>query len=122
MSARVWLRRVYDEPSRNEGYRILVDRVWPRGVSREAARLDEWSREVSPSGALRRWFGHDPERWEEFRRRYRGELEGSAELDHLVALASRRRITLVYGARHRERNQAVVLRELVEERLASGDS
>lgn len=119
MSTRVWIRRAYQEPSRNDGHRVLVDRVWPRGVSRDEARIDEWLRDVAPSGELRRWFGHDRDRWEEFRSRYRAELrERHDELAHLVELAERGRVTLVFGARDERRNQAVVLREVIEERLA----
>lgn len=119
MSDRVWLRRAYEPPGRNDGYRVLVDRVWPRGVSREALRLDAWDRDVAPSDALRRWYGHRPERWEEFRRRYRIELSEGAAQAALQALAERARagrVTLVFGARDAEHSQAAVLRELLEER------
>lgn len=117
MSARIWLRRAYDEPTRNDGYRVLVDRVWPRGISRANLRIDEWMREVAPTDELRRWFSHDPNRWKEFRRRYRAELtEHVRELDHFVALVARRRVTLVFGARDEQRNNAAVLRESVEDR------
>lgn len=119
MSSRVWVRRVYDAPTRNDGYRVLVDRLWPRGVSREAADIDEWMREVAPSDALRKSFSHDPERWDEFRRRYRAELDRDAreQLDHLLALAAKRRVTLVFAARDEQRNNAVALREVLDELL-----
>ncbi len=118
MSRRVWIRRVYEPPSRNDGYRVLVDRLWPRGVSKADARLDDWVREVAPSDELRRWFGHDPRRWEEFRRRYRDELAGHPdEVSRLVDLARRRRLTLVFGARDAAHNNAVALREVIEDEL-----
>lgn len=121
MSTRIWLRRAYDAPTRNDGRRVLVDRVWPRGVSRPDAQIDHWCREVAPSDELRRWFGHDVGRWEEFQRRYRRELRDHVEqLDELTAWARGGRVTLVYGAKDREHNNAVVLRDVIEERRASG--
>lgn len=96
----------------------FVDRVWPRGVAKDQGRIDEWAREVAPSTELRRWFGHDPDRWEEFRNRYRQELVDTAsQIDRLLERARRGRVTLVYGARDEKRNNAVVLREYLEERL-----
>lgn len=119
MSTKIWIRRAYEPPTHNDGQRILVDRVWPRGVSKESAHLDEWMRDVAPSDELRHWFGHDPERYAEFRRRYREELKDHrAEVDDLVARARDRRVTLVYGAHDTEHNQAVVLREVLEAHLA----
>lgn len=114
------LRRAYEAPAPDDGYRVLVDRVWPRGRSREALQLDEWLRELGPSDALRHWFGHDPARWEEFRSRYRGELAAPAQaalLDGLAARARRETLTLVYGARDEEHNQARVIAEEIERRL-----
>lgn len=117
MSARVWLRRAYEAPSRNDGRRVLVDRVWPRGVSKEDAEIDEWCKEVAPSSDLRRWFGHDPDRWQGFRERYEAELEDRRDVvDHLIDLTRAGRITLVFGAKDEERNNAVVLREVIERR------
>jgi len=118
MGARIWIRRAYEAPGRNDGYRVLVDRLWPRGVAKDGARIDEWPREVAPSTELRRWFGHDPARWLEFRDRYRQELMGHADLvEGLLGRARQGRVTLVYGARDEAHNQAVVLREYLEERL-----
>lgn len=120
MSNRVWMRRAYDPPTRNDGYRVLVDRLWPRGVSRDALAIDEWSRDIAPSDELRRWYGHRPERWDEFRERYRRELgEGAARaaLETLADRARSQRVTLVFGARDAEHSQAAVLRELLDERL-----
>ena len=122
MSDRVWIRRAYDEPTNNDGYRVLVDRVWPRGVSKEDAQLDEWCKQIAPSTELRKWFGHDPERWEEFRSRYRAELSDRDDLvEALVERTRHRRVTLVFGAKDTEHNQAVVLAELIDERRHSAE-
>lgn len=107
-----------EPPAPDDGYRVLVDRLWPRGISRAAARLDEWRKELAPSDALRRWFGHDPARWPEFRSRYRKELEtpeAQAALRELASLARRGTVTLVYAARDTEHNNAVVLQERLAE-------
>lgn len=106
----VRLKRVYEPSAPSDGYRVLIDRLWPRGVRREGAHLDEWARELAPSSELRRWFRHDPERFDEFRRRYTTEL--SVQDNKLRELRRRARngtLTLVYGARDREHNDAVVL-------------
>jgi len=111
------VKRVYDPPARNDGYRVLVDRVWPRGVSKEALRADAWEREVAPSSSLRRWFGHDPERWTGFRERYFRELDRHRDaVEPLLERARRGRLTLVYGARDTRHNNAVALREYLKER------
>lgn len=110
----VRLKRAYEQAAGSDGYRVLIDRLWPRGVSKEDARLDEWARELAPSDELRRWFGHDPELFEEFRRRYTDEL--AAQEDRLEELRGRARagtLTLVYGARDTEHNDAVVLAEIL---------
>lgn len=110
----VHVRSVRDEPARGDGYRVLVDRVWPRGVSKEGAALDEWLKEVGPSTELRQWFGHDPERFAEFAERYEQELEGSEEWEQLKRLvADHGRVTLLFGAADRDHNQAVVLQNLL---------
>lgn len=109
------VKRVYDPPSADDGFRILVDRVWPRGVTRERARVDEWRRELGPSDALRKWFGHDPARWDEFRKRYREELQTGGRWADLMAIARRAEtedVTLVFGAKEAEHNQAVALKEM----------
>ena len=119
MSSRVWLRRAYDAPTRNDGYRVLVDRLWPRGTRRADAQLDEWCRDLAPSDDLRRWFGHDPCRFAEFDRRYRVELTGHLDaVDRLTERVDSGRVTLVYGARDHKHNNAVVLRDVIEERRA----
>lgn len=108
------LKRAYEPPDPSDGRRILVDRLWPRGVSKERAAIDEWMKEIAPSAELRRWFGHDPEKWPEFRRRYKQELRARANLVREIAkLASRGRVTLVYGARDEAHNDAVVLAAVV---------
>ena len=108
------LKRAYEPAEADDGYRVLVDRLWPRGVSREDARLDDWARELAPSAELRRWFGHDPERFDEFGRRYRAELAPHAdELEELRARARSGPLTLVFGARDTEHNDAVVLAEVL---------
>ena len=110
----VQIKRVYETQAPDDGFRILVDRIWPRGLSKDRAAVDVWLREVGPSTELRRWFGHDPERFQEFATRYRAELKGSPALAELRRLcAEHDRATLVYGAKDTEHNQAVVLRGLV---------
>ena len=112
------LKRAYEEPSRQDGVRVLVDRLWPRGVSKEDAALDRWLKEVAPSHELRRWFDHDPEKWEEFRRRYGRELDQhEKELDFLLGKADDGTLTLVYGARDTRHNHAVVLKQCLDRRL-----
>jgi uncharacterized protein YeaO (DUF488 family) len=116
----VVLKRAYEPAGDADGYRVLVDRLWPRGVSRERARLDEWARDLAPSAELRSWFGHDPDRFPEFRRRYVRELGGSREhLSELRRIARRGRLTLVYGAADREHNDAVVLAQVLRGGLRS---
>ena len=114
----VTIKRAYDPPAEKDGERILVDRLWPRGLKKEAVRLSSWLKELGPSTELRRWFGHDPSRWEEFRRRYEKELQRHPEkLDILRDLGERSRhgvVTLVFGARDEARNNAVVLKERIE--------
>ena len=114
------LKRVYDRPDHGDGLRVLVDGLWPRGMSRHAASADLWLKEAAPSSALRRWFGHDPRRWNAFRRRYRAELARQPEiLDLLDDLRRRSPLTLLFGARDEARNNAVVLREMLDEPGAS---
>jgi len=113
----VRLKRAYDPAEAGDGYRVLIDRLWPRGVSKERAHLHEWARELAPSTELRTWFGHDPERFAEFERRYRTELaERHEKLDELRRRARQGTLTLVYAARDEAHNDAVVLAELLLER------
>jgi uncharacterized protein YeaO (DUF488 family) len=109
------LKRAYENPSPLDGLRVLVDRLWPRGVTKERAALDLWLKAVAPSTELRRWFGHDPAKWAEFQRRYREELrERSDELERLRSLVDAGPVTFVYGSRDQEHNAATVLKELLE--------
>jgi uncharacterized protein YeaO (DUF488 family) len=114
MADRVRLKRAYEPPVSADGTRVLVDRLWPRGVKKEKAAIDEWMKEIAPSAELRKWFGHDPERWPEFRRRYRSEIKGHpGEFRHLRELARKGKLTLVYAAHDEAHNDAVVLRDLL---------
>jgi uncharacterized protein YeaO (DUF488 family) len=111
----VKIKRVYDPAERGDGERILVDRLWPRGLSKRAAAVDEWMKDLGPSHELRKWFGHDSRRWSEFRRRYVAELR--TQRDPLMAIArkaTRGTVTLLFGARDPEHNQAVVLKGVIE--------
>lgn len=115
-SRKIIIQRAYDEPGPADGYRVLVDRLWPRGRSKEALKLDQWARELAPSAALREWFGHDPQRWDAFQQRYRDELASDVMRERLRQLLSdsgSQPITLVYGAKDQEHNQAVVLRDVL---------
>jgi len=110
------IKRVYEEPTAGDGMRILVDRVWPRGISKERARLADWRKDLAPSTPLRKWFGHDPAKWNEFRTRYRTELKRSGQIEALKELAKlsrRKTVTLVYGAADEQHNQAVALKEFL---------
>lgn len=110
------VKRVYEEPASGDGYRILVDRLWPRGLTDEDAHVDLWMRRIAPTDELRTWFGHEAEKWPEFRERYRAELKEHAELLALIGDVERHRkiVTLLYGAKDEEHNQAVVLREVLK--------
>lgn len=108
------VKRVYDEPAADDGYRVLVDRLWPRGLAKQRAALDEWIKELGPSTELRRWFGHDSARWDEFRRRYDAELAGAEQLWRpLLERAASQRVCLLFGAHDAEHNQAVALKEFL---------
>lgn len=108
------LKRAYDAPSNDDGVRVLIDRLWPRGVTKDAAALDQWLKEVAPSDGLRKWFGHDIGRWQQFRSRYRQELRRHRSmLTELRDLGRRGSLTLVYSAQDPKRNNAVVLRNVL---------
>jgi uncharacterized protein YeaO (DUF488 family) len=114
MARQIFLHRVYDDPSSDGGLRVLVDRVWPRGLTKDAAHLDEWIKDVAPSTPLRRWYGHRPERFTEFRRRYLAELadpQPAAAMNRLRELARTRRVTLLTATRDIAHSQAAVLAE-----------
>lgn len=111
----VRVKRIYEPLSVEDGYRVLVDRVWPRGMSKERAKIDLWAKDVAPSTELRKWFGHDPAKWEAFQERYREELSAGEALQPLcAALQGKDVVTLLYGAKDREHNQALVLRDVLK--------
>jgi len=110
-------KRIYEEPAQGDGFRILVDRLWPRGLSKDRARIDLWLKEAAPSDALRRWFGHDRTRWAEFKRRYFKELADNKEaVELIVKKASQGTVTLLFGAKDAECNNAVALHEFIEQK------
>jgi uncharacterized protein YeaO (DUF488 family) len=112
--SKIRLKRAYEPPAPEDGVRILVDRLWPRGLGKSEASIDRWLKDVAPSNELRRWFGHDPNKWDEFRRRYEAELSHHAELlSELRKTARKEPLTLVYGARDELHNQAVALRDIL---------
>jgi uncharacterized protein YeaO (DUF488 family) len=111
---RVKIKRAYERPTADDGTRVLIDRLWPRGVKKTDAAIAHWAKELAPSTELRKWFGHDPARWEEFRRRYSAEIRGHGDkLDRLRELARKGAVTLVYGAHDEMHNDAIVLREIL---------
>jgi uncharacterized protein YeaO (DUF488 family) len=117
MILRIQTKRVYEEPSRADGVRILVDRLWPRGLSKEKARVDIWLKEIAPTTELRKWFNHDPKKWTEFQTRYRRELKSNAAVvATLKEKVAEVPVTLVYGARDEEHNEAVVLEALLQKK------
>src|SRR5690606_2130774 len=108
------LKRAYDARAEDDGIRVLVDRVWPRGVTKERAAIDWWAKGLAPSEGLRKWFSHDPKRFDEFAERYGSELAGNPDRGRLEALVKQGTVTLVFGSKDRERNQAAVLKEIVD--------
>ena len=124
MPSEIRVRRVYDAPSPSDGARVLVDRVWPRGLRKDAAHLDEWAKDAAPSTELRKWYGHDPAKFDEFRRRYTEELSGSAqrkELGKLRALAAAGPVTLLTATRDVEISQAAVLAQILRRDIGSDE-
>ncbi len=119
----ILLKRAYEKPAGNDGFRVLVDRLWPRGVSKVNLRLDMWAKDVAPSTTLRKWFGHDPERWLEFGKRYKIELKETEARDAIAEIVDRAKqasaITLIYGAKDTEHNEAVILRDILKRRVRS---
>ena len=114
---KIQMKRVYDEPSEADGQRILIDRLWPRGLSKAKAKVDLWLKAVAPSTPRRQWFGHDPGKWEEFKKRYTDELDQNSEaVAQLRARMDKGTVTLLYGAKDKEHNDAVALQEYVEKR------
>lgn len=111
----IFLKRVYAPYAPEDGFRILVDRLWPRGIARDLAHIDLWHKEIAPSAELRKWFAHDPSKWIEFRRRYAEELDSQpVEVERLAEQVRRGTVTLVYGAKDEQHNQAVVIKEYLE--------
>ncbi len=112
------VKRIYEPPEASDGYRVLVDRLWPRGISKEKAHIDLWMKEVGPSDALRKWFGHDPVRWDDFQRRYHDELQKQAGLTKELQQLEKQHgtVTLVFSARDETHNQAVALRAFLQKR------
>ncbi|HEX7088877.1 MAG TPA: DUF488 domain-containing protein [Longimicrobiales bacterium] len=116
-TTRFRVKRIYEPPSRDDGFRVLVERLWPRGMKKEDARLDLWLKDVAPSPELRRWYAHDVAKWPEFRRRYTAELESNPEPVALLReRAKKGNVTLLFAARDEEHNSAVVLKEFLEKR------
>jgi uncharacterized protein YeaO (DUF488 family) len=114
----IGLKRAYEAPAKSDGCRILVDRIWPRGVTKDDLRVDVWLKDLAPSTGLRKWFGHDPKKWDEFRKRYARELEQrSGALEELIGRAKVGHVTLVFGAKDAEHNNAVALKQQLELRL-----
>lgn len=120
MQPQIRIKRVYEPPLKKDGYRVLVDRLWPRGLEKEAAALDEWAKNLAPTAALRKWFGHDPELWAPFQRKYKAELaKNAAVADFLEQHRNRELLTLVYGAKDEAHNHAIVLQQYLEHWYAS---
>lgn len=112
------MKRVYDEPTSDDGLRILTERLWPRGVTKERAKVDKWMKEIAPSHELRKWFGHDPGKWEKFKDRYRKELYGSEAVSELLELIKKHtHITLVYASKDEKHNSTRVLKNMLDELL-----
>lgn len=120
-TAIIRIKRIYDQQGPDDGFRVLVDRLWPRGLSKARANVDEWRREIAPSDELRKWFQHDPKKFEEFRRMYRDELKDRiGSLEKLSARARNGGLTILYSARDEKHNNAVVLKEVLEEMAKAG--
>jgi uncharacterized protein YeaO (DUF488 family) len=119
----VQIKRVYDPPSGDDGIRVLVDRLWPRGLTKATAAVDLWVKDIAPSVALRRWFNHDPNRWAEFKQRYAQELDAKkGAVSALIGAARRGRVTLLFGARDPKHNNAVALHTYLTRNLSAGES
>lgn len=109
------LKRIYDKASKTDGFRVLVDRLWPRGISKEKSALDLWLKDIAPSAVLRKWFGHDPRKWAAFQKRYKLEISRNKEIfNQLKKISRNKAVTLLYAAKDKEHNEAVVLKDLFE--------
>jgi uncharacterized protein YeaO (DUF488 family) len=115
MNISIKIKRVYEKYDVNDGFRILVDRLWPRGLSKEEAKIDLWMKEIAPSDNLRKWFAHDPKKWEEFMKKYEEELRKNENLNKLIKIIQEKKnVTLLYSAKNKEHNNAVVLKNVLE--------
>jgi uncharacterized protein YeaO (DUF488 family) len=118
----ILLKRVYDPAEKSDGFRILVDRLWPRGLKKENAHADVWMKEVAPSAALRKWFNHEPEKWIEFNKKYKAELKSSPQIKELIQYCKKHKaVTLLYSAKDEEHNQAVALGQFINRMLSKND-
>lgn len=112
---KIQLKRTYEPADKNDGYRILVDRLWPRGLTKEKAAVDEWLKDIAPTTELRKWFKHDPKKWTEFKKRYRDELKEHMPLvEYILKKARKERVTLLYSAKDEEHNDALVLKDFID--------
>ncbi|NWF54667.1 MAG: DUF488 family protein [Syntrophaceae bacterium] len=112
------IKRIYESPGEKDGFRILVDRLWPRGLSKDTAKVHLWLRDISPSNELRKWYGHDPEKWTEFKKKYFQEIkERKEEFDLLLEKAGRGNVTLLFSSQEKKLNNAAALKEIVERKL-----
>ncbi|MBS1606589.1 MAG: DUF488 domain-containing protein [Bacteroidetes bacterium] len=118
MSTSIQIKRIYDPPAKSDGYRVLVDRLWPRGMKKEAADIDEWAKDLAPSTDLRKWFGHEPRLWSDFEKRYMDELRTNDAVKTFAKThAGEKVITLLYGAKDEEHNHAIVLKKYLATRI-----
>ncbi len=116
------IKRVYDPSSKDDGKRILIDRLWPRGLKKESAKIDEWMKDVAPSTELRKWYGHDPEKWDGFKRRFFSELERQqGPVDDIIEAARKGTVTLLFGSKEERYNNAVALKEYIEARMQASE-
>lgn len=113
----IQIKRVYEEPNKQDGKRILIDRLWPRGLTKEKARVDLWLKDIAPSTELRQWFNHDVNKWKEFTKRYQEELRKNPAVEILAGEIKKEKVTLIYGAKNEEHNHAVVLRNYLKTRF-----
>jgi uncharacterized protein YeaO (DUF488 family) len=112
------IKRIYDSVSIDDGKRILVDRLWPRGIKKNEAKINEWLKDIAPSDGLRKWFSHDPSKWQEFKNRYRRELKNKSELiERLKGIAKKEKVTFLFSAKDKEHNNAIVLKEVIEKKI-----
>ena len=119
--SRIMTKRIYESASASDGFRVLVDRLWPRGLKKENAEIDIWLKEIGPSNELRKWFNHDPKKWNEFQKRYSKELKGSEAVETLLGYVKKnKKLTLLYSAKDEEHNQAVVLQKYMEKLIREG--